>query len=82
MFAELNTGVAESGDERNKPTSWRMDENTLVTAIPDDSAHVMPYGRRGKTGKTMSLPMVCFTCHIIGNFRDKSEQKSDPYDFC
>jgi len=64
MFAELNTGVAESGDDRNKPTSWRMDENTPVSAIPDDSAHVLPYGRRGKTGQTTSFPIgnICHDC--------------------
>jgi len=50
MFAELDTGVSESGDDKNKHAPWRLDENTPVTAIPGESGHVLPYGRRGKTG--------------------------------
>jgi len=58
MFAELDkNSVVQSGDDRKKPASWRMDENTPVTAIPADTGHGLPYGRRGKTGQTIYLNM-------------------------
>jgi len=51
MFAELDSGVDECSDDRSKqPASWRMDENSPVSAVADDSGPVLAYGRRGKTG--------------------------------
>lgn len=61
VFAELDTGVSVSSDDRNKPATWRMDENSPVTTIPDDSGHVLPFGRRGKTGQIV-LPYFSSVC--------------------
>jgi len=51
MFAVLDTGAADSDYDRNKRTSWQMDENPAMTSINDDGGHALPYGRRGKTGQ-------------------------------
>jgi len=59
MFAELDTGMDECGEDRNKATSWRMDEDSPVSALADDSGPAVPYGRRGKTGRMIisALPL-------------------------
>jgi len=69
MFAELDTGVDDCGEDRNKATSWRMDGNSPVSALADDSVPAVPYGRRGKTGQsalTLShVPVICCTAATL-----------------
>lgn len=49
VFAQLDSECP--GEDKNKSSSWRMDEDSTVSAVvPDDCAAVLPYGRRGKTG--------------------------------
>jgi len=52
VFPRPDGNVTEAGEDRNKPSSWPMDDNSPVTLAAIGSGQtVSRYGRRGKTGQ-------------------------------